>query len=1218
MSESGQPGAATPGEHDDGTGQQDDLARSVSGWAPATGWSDGADAPGYRETGSPWNRADPAAGWSGSPARHGDLPAPFVSPPGGVDAPRNGRAPRNGHDSAPDFPAPARRPVSAPPGDPRHPADDLRTDGDDRLVVPAQRPMPPTGQQHHPESARHSSDDPSAPGGGRWPGSDLPSSAPPAMQVPPVGTAASGFEVPPGFHAPERGAAESSPTGDPRDWDGRFPAEGDPPGGADRFPPGESTADARPGAAEPPGGSGESRATEPRGVEPRGGDRLSAERRPAAPGEEPDWSGPSWNRPSWGGTWAPSWSRDEDPAAGRRGRADRAVEWSAEPARPYEPVRAEPARPYQPVRAEPARPYEPVRSEVPRPYELTRSEPVTPPALPEPTPSVADRPGRDGPTADRAAPGRPGADRPDRDRPTRAGRDDEHPDPGWPARVGRDDEPAESGWPDRAADRPESGWPDRADDRPDRDRPTRTGRDDDRPGRGWPARAARDDDRPERDWSERGGRPERSERDWSDRAGATWSDRADRGRAGPGWPERGWSERADGDWSDRSEGDRAEADRAERSWSDQAQRPDRDRSSGVQPAPERVRAVDRAAEPPRWTTDRPTGTPSPALYDASVTPPPLSRDESIGSPLSRNDPAAPSSSRVDPAAPLSRVEPAGAPSARDEPTGASPSGAGPVGAPSASGGERSTGLPGVGRADQPFRLPRDEPAARPVTPPAGRADQPFRLRSVPAEPVSPATPPGHPPEPPVAALGTPAIGGPRRLGQIPPAPAPVGVPSYAARRSAPDPLTTTEPVADQRRPDRGTAVLPQRVPAEPDVPVVPEPPAVEPPAETPELARIATHLRRDDEPAPLRERPEGFDVNAILDAVREVAGVRDAALRRTPAGAHSLRLDLSDGADPAEVSRLVARLLQERMGLAAAPQNLPGEPSAAVPPPLRRRTGEPRPGDARGRDESVPSARREPNRGAPTGPRPVGAGEPPVPAGDRPGGGAGPLAGQPSAGREALTGGPGRDAEEAPAEQSPTVSGVPRRRRQPTAHRGRASVEDVPGALLPPTGSPATLNASYSGGGQMTTTETAPSRPLDTGGVPGPRVVIDHVQVSTFGLDANVEVRLLAAGEPAAGHATGPAVDGYVLRLCAVAAAAAVDELLRHAERTAERGRCFVEHVAVVPFGNCEVATVVVLLVCDGWVEQLAGSALVAGDPRQAVVRATLAAVNRRLEALLA
>lgn len=83
-----------------------------------------------------------------------------------------------------------------------------------------------------------------------------------------------------------------------------------------------------------------------------------------------------------------------------------------------------------------------------------------------------------------------------------------------------------------------------------------------------------------------------------------------------------------------------------------------------------------------------------------------------------------------------------------------------------------------------------------------------------------------------------------------------------------------------------------------------------------------------------------------------------------------------------------------------------------------------------------------------------------------------------------------------------------------------------------------------------------------------------------------------------------------------------MDKLLRGGEPGSDagpdRGRCFVEHAAVVPFGNCDVATVVVLLVCDGWVEQLVGSALVAGDPRQAVVRATLAAVNRRIEALLA
>lgn len=380
-------------------------------------------------------------------------------------------------------------------------------------------------------------------------------------------------------------------------------------------------------------------------------------------------------------------------------------------------------------------------------------------------------------------------------------------------------------------------------------------------------------------------------------------------------------------------------------------------------------------------------------------------------------------------------------------------------------------------------------------------------------------------------------------------------------------------------------MLPQRVPAEPDVPVVPEPPAVEPPAETPELARIATHLRRDDEPAPLRERPEGFDVNAILDAVREVAGVRDAALRRTPAGAHSLRLDLADGADPAEVSRQVARLLQERMGLAAAPQNVPGLPTTP-PPPVRRRAAEPA-------ERRTPETRNAASRDSGE----VRAAESPTVV-------------RPPGGRvEAAPPGP----------EQRTGTDPTRRRRSNAPHRGRATVEEPGSVSAAPagvaTGSPATLGTSYSGG-QVTTTESAPSRPLETGGEPGPRVVIDHVQVSTFGLDANVEVRLLAGEDSASGYATGPAVDGYVLRLCAVAAAAAVDELLRGAEN-AERGRCFVEHAAVVPFGNCEVATVVALLVCEGWVEQLAGSALVAGDPRQAVVRATLAAVNRRLEALL-
>ena len=147
--------------------------------------------------------------------------------------------------------------------------------------------------------------------------------------------------------------------------------------------------------------------------------------------------------------------------------------------------------------------------------------------------------------------------------------------------------------------------------------------------------------------------------------------------------------------------------------------------------------------------------------------------------------------------------------------------------------------------------------------------------------------------------------------------------------------------------------------------------------------------------------------------------------------------------------------------------------------------------------------------------------------------------------------------------------------------------------------------------------EPVPARPLIPGDQPGPRVVIESVQVNTFGLEATVEVRLVVGEQVAAGVSTGPAVDGYLLRLCAMATASAVDELLALSDHADGPARCFVEHAASVPFGASEVAVVVLLLSCGGWVEQLAGSAMVVGDDRHAMVRATLAAVNRRLEALL-
>ncbi|GIM64850.1 hypothetical protein Aau02nite_13080 [Amorphoplanes auranticolor] len=510
--------------------------------------------------------------------------------------------------------------------------------------------------------------------------------------------------------------------------------------------------------------------------------------------------------------------------------------------------------------------------------------------------------------------------------------------------------------------------------------------------------------------------------------------------------------------------------------------------------------------------------------------------------------------------------------------------------------------------------------------------------------------------------------------------------------------------------------LPQRVPAQPDVPTVPEPPSVEPPAETPALARTATHLRRGDVLS-AQERQEGFDVNAILAAVREVDGVRDASLRSTPAGAHSLRLDLSEGADPAEVSRQVARLLQDRMGLDAAmkgasPLSGPAEaPSAARPAAPAPRSAPPAySGSAPASAPPVAPASAPPSAQAsappitpfvPSQPNPTGR---PVPAPGsytsasrqapdeltRPASRPDPderrpfdeltrpderrpsdeltrpserrpadeltYPGERQASDELTRPGERQASDELtrPGERS-TAGQRPYRSDRQTAEERRSPTERS--RLSERQGERQGLSdrqgvsdrqglgerqglgdrpAARQGAGNRqisderpasnerpvpseapTSVEPAPPRPLDIGERPGPRVMIENVRVNTFGTEATVEVRLTVNGQIAAGEATGPAVDGYLLRLCAMATARAVDELLTTSDHADGPAKCFVEHAAAVPFGSMQVAVVVMLLSVGGWVEQLSGSAVITGDDRHAMVRATLNAVNRRLEALL-
>jgi hypothetical protein len=295
--------------------------------------------------------------------------------------------------------------------------------------------------------------------------------------------------------------------------------------------------------------------------------------------------------------------------------------------------------------------------------------------------------------------------------------------------------------------------------------------------------------------------------------------------------------------------------------------------------------------------------------------------------------------------------------------------------------------------------------------------------------------------------------------------------------------------------------LPKRVPSIPDVPdqFLPNDPA----ADGFELTKIASFFR-DGRIDATDDRPDGFDVTAVLQAVRGVPGVKEAQLRWNSGYGHTLRVEFVPGADEGEVTREVARMLRETMGLAAQPG-------------------------------------------------PIGAGAP----------------------------------------------------------NGLAS--GVPGARLSPEENTVERRRRFAG---------APSRAYRPAGAGPSRIVLDHVQVSMLGTESTVDVRLSTSGGQfsgavAKGVRTGPAVDAYLLRLAADAAADAVDHLLLDPTAGDPRGRCVVEHVAIVPFGAVEVAVVVALVMVGTEATKVAGSAIVEADPRHAVVRATLSAVNRRLEALL-
>ena len=126
-----------------------------------------------------------------------------------------------------------------------------------------------------------------------------------------------------------------------------------------------------------------------------------------------------------------------------------------------------------------------------------------------------------------------------------------------------------------------------------------------------------------------------------------------------------------------------------------------------------------------------------------------------------------------------------------------------------------------------------------------------------------------------------------------------------------------------------------------------------------------------------------------------------------------------------------------------------------------------------------------------------------------------------------------------------------------------------------------------------------------------PRLLIERVQLVSSGLTTSVTVALSRDGRTVEGRADGTATAGSLHRSVAHAT-------LRAVEQVTDDVRFDVEHVEVAQTGPDRTALVVVSMVTERANQRLSGASVVREDVRQAVIRAVLAAVNRRLEPLIA
>jgi hypothetical protein len=305
------------------------------------------------------------------------------------------------------------------------------------------------------------------------------------------------------------------------------------------------------------------------------------------------------------------------------------------------------------------------------------------------------------------------------------------------------------------------------------------------------------------------------------------------------------------------------------------------------------------------------------------------------------------------------------------------------------------------------------------------------------------------------------------------------------------------------------------------------------------------------------------DQRELVAALLSVDGVADAAVEESDdqgpgGGPGSLRLLLRPGADEVGVATAVNRVLRDRFGLAVDSDRVAVVEEPAEPDPV------PAKGAAKAAAAKVSAQRGKPGASA------AGAGAITAAA----------VVAEAEARLERESGGAAQAATAAAPASRPAAA-------KPDLAAAGASTVEVAGAELPKT-----ADAPRAAGSTR-------------------RPTIERVEVVTAGLNVSSAVTLGLGARSETGRADGMASAAGVHRTVATATLSAVEELVEGSARFQ------LEHVEIASAAGERTALALVTMLTERGGEQLSGSSVVREDQRQAVIRAVLAAVNRRVEPLL-